>query len=60
MSTQWDKEYGQLGDMHNEGIIDTDEYYKRLREMERAERDEMLGAAEEAAQQAYNDVLNHW
>ena len=57
---QFDREEEQLEKDLAEGRITAAEYSNELRAMQRSYRDEMRGQAEDAAEQAYNDVMGSW
>ena len=57
---QYEREEDQLARDLNEGRISLAEYNKLLRQMQRDYADEIRGMAEEAAERAYNDVMERW
>lgn len=60
MTTQYEREAEQLERDLREGLITPAEYNKQVRDMERDMRDEMRGAAEEAAERAWNDTMDRF
>jgi hypothetical protein len=58
--TQYEREEEQLERDLADGRISGAEYNKQLREMQQSYREEMRGMAEDAAEQAYNDVMGGW
>jgi hypothetical protein len=58
--TQWEREEEQLCRDLNCGLLSPAEFNKQMRELQRDMRDEMLGAAEEAADRAYRDECERW
>ena len=57
---QYEREEEQLERDLAEGRITQTEYNKQLRDMQRDYRDELRGMAEEAAERAYNDVVERF
>ena len=57
---QYEREEEQLERDLNDGRISLVEYNKQLRDMQRDYRDEMRGMAEDAAERAYDDVMDRW
>ena len=57
---QYEREEEQLERDLNDGRISLVEYNKQLRDMQRDYRDEMRGMAEDAAERAYDDVMERW
>lgn len=60
MPTQYECEEEQLERDLREGLITPAEYNKQMRDMERDMRDEARGAAEDAAERAYNDTMERF
>ena len=58
--TQYEREEDQLMRDRDAGLISPAEYTRQAQQMERDIRDEMRGAAEEAAERAYSDVMGGW
>lgn len=56
---QYEREEQQLENDLHEGRISQAEYNKQMRDMQRDYQDEMRGLAEEAAERAYNDVMDY-
>ncbi len=57
---QYEREEQALHEQYACGEITATELNKRLRELWRDAADEQRGAAEEAAAQAYDDVMGRW
>ena len=57
---QYEREEEQLERDLAEGRISSAEYSRQLREMQRDYRDEARGAADEAAERAYQDEIGRW
>lgn len=60
MSSQYEREEQSIIDSFNRGEISAVEMNKQLRELQRAERDDMRAQAEEAAERAYRDSIESW
>lgn len=59
-SAQFDREMEALDRDYNEGRLTRAEHNKAVRDLERAYAEEARGAAEDAAQRAYDDELGSW
>lgn len=55
---QWEREEEQLERDLREGHITPADYNRKLREMQRDQQDEARGAAEDAAERAYNNTMD--
>lgn len=53
---QYEREEDRLDRDLREGLITREEFRQQLRELQREQR----GAAEEAAERAYNDAMGRW
>lgn len=56
MANWYDKEVGQLETDLEAGFISNEEYRRALRDL----NDELRSAAEEAAEQSYQDAIGNW
>lgn len=52
----YDREVEQLEHDLDEGSISSEDYWAGMRDL----NDEVRGAAEEAAEEAYRDTVGHW
>lgn len=57
---QWEREYKQLEDDHASGLLTREEFNKQAQALDREMREQVRAEAEEAAEQAYNDVMQRW
>jgi len=60
MPSQYEREEEQLSRDFADGFITAAEFNAQMRELQRWARDEARAAAEEAAEQAYQDAMERW
>lgn len=58
--TQWEREEEQLMKDFDRGLISRVEYNKQMRDLERYWREEAQAAAEQAAEDTYNDMMGFY